>query len=272
MADRSIGRADVAGYGGILCDLDGVVLRGGRLLDGAVRFGEIVARLGVPLAFVTNGSRPKERVVAELAVAGWPIEPYDIVNAGDSIAFQAKGSNRPLAAAGGPGLSVALEEAGIVTAAPGDYPLTDESGTIVYAAIWDRLFCYEALTQIFRLVDAGLELLFPSDERYFPLGDGLGPGGGPFLAALREMAPRARVRVCGKPHPPMAAVIGERFRREGPFLMIGDNPDVDLGFAQANGWDCLLVGTGAGTPERIAASPVRFSATGLAQVADWLEA
>ncbi|NOY55645.1 MAG: HAD hydrolase-like protein [Actinobacteria bacterium] len=272
MVDRPIGRADIAGYRGILCDLDGVVLRGGRLLDGAVRFAEIVADLGVPLVFVTNGSWPKEQVVGELAAAGWSIEPHDIVNSGDSIALEAKGSNQPLVAAGGPGLPVALAAAGIVVAAPEEFPLTGVSGPIVYAVTGEQLFSYESLTWIYRLVDAGLELLFPSDERYFPLADGLGPGGGPFLAALREMVPGARVRICGKPHPPMVAAVGNRLGGEGPFLMIGDNPDVDLVFAHANGWDCLLVATGAGTPERIAASTARFTAAGLAAVADTLEA
>ena len=81
-----------------MLDLDGVVYRGGRAIDGVPDALERARGAGMKLAFVTNNAaRPPEAVAAQLRELGVHAEPTDVVTSAQAAA-------REVADAGGAGL------------------------------------------------------------------------------------------------------------------------------------------------------------------------
>ena len=87
----------------------------------------------------------------------------------------------------------------------------------------------------------GARLVATNDDPVYPDSDGLAPGCGSILASI-ERGSGVRATVAGKPNPPMAAVIRERFGDDGVF--VGDSLLTDRAMARALGWPFGLVLSG----------------------------
>ena len=111
---------------GILCDLDGVVYRGERACPGAVEGLTAARAAGVRVLFMTNNaSRPPAEVARHISDLGLPTTEQDVLGASQVAATvlaneqpELLGSGvdaRPSAvlAVGGPGVALALREAGL---------------------------------------------------------------------------------------------------------------------------------------------------------------
>lgn len=230
----------------ILCDLDGCLISGDRVLPGAVAF---VARHAARLWIVSNNSTDTaETLSARLAGLGLAVEPGRILLAGEAalerIAAERPGARVAFFAAASlraRGRALGISEAG-EAGAPEAILLARDTG-----------FDYEALRRLAVLAGAGVPLYVANPDAAHP-----GPDGGPvpetgaLLAALCAVVPGLAFEMVGKPAPFLfdlalarAGVAAEEA------VLVGDNPETDGAGAARAGIAFLRVPPGAG-PDAIA--------------------
>ena len=104
-----------------------------------------------------------------------------------------------------------------------------------------RDFDYGRLQAASAAVRGGARLLATNDDATYPTPEGLIPGGGAILAAVKT-ASGVEAEVAGKPYRPMADLLRARIGPKG--VMVGDRPDTDGRFAVTLGYRFALVLTG----------------------------
>lgn len=225
----------------VICDIDGVVYRGERLIPGSDEALRRLAAAGVNTWFATNNSTRSPRSISRklLAVTGVEVSPDAIVTSSQA-AVRLLGDDRgPVMVLGGEGIHAALEDAGIA--------VTDEarSATALLVGLdWD--LTYDRLTRAADAVRFGARFIATNTDPTFPTADGLLPGGGACVAAVQTTT-GVTPEIAGKPHPAMRALL--RARGIGPAWVIGDRGDTDIALAGAEpDWTSILVLTGVTHP------------------------
>ena len=108
----------IEGFDGIVCDLDGVVYRGHVAVPHAVESLLSALSAGVRVVYATNNaSRTPAEVAAHLDALGLPGPASRVVTsaqAGAHLVGQRCGLGSRVLAVGGPGVTLALEEAGLI--------------------------------------------------------------------------------------------------------------------------------------------------------------
>jgi 4-nitrophenyl phosphatase len=230
-------------------DLDGVVWKGDEPLGGAPETIRTLRDAGKRLAFVTNNSsETPEAYAKKLADIGAQGDASEVVTSADAVArlmsSQIPGlRGRAAFVIGGQGLIERVTEAGVRI----DDGLDPTACSIVVVG-WDRELTYEKLRRATLAIRAGATFVASNTDATYPAPDGLWPGCGAIVAALRTST-GVEPMVAGKPQPLMLEVAQERVGGP-PALMIGDRIETDVLAAQALGWPSALVLTGAtGVPE-----------------------
>jgi len=235
-------------------DLDGVVWTGDEPVAGAPETIRALRDAGKRLAFVTNNSsETPEAYAKKLADIGAQGDAAEVVTSADAVARLMASSipalrGRSAYVIGGQGLIERVAEAG-VRIDDG----SDPSACSIVIVGWDRELTYEKLRRATLAIRAGATFVASNTDATYPAPDGLWPGGGAIVSALRT-ATGVEPMVAGKPQPLMLEVAQERVGGP-PALMIGDRIETDILAAQAMGWPSALVLTGAtGVPELATAS------------------
>jgi HAD superfamily hydrolase (TIGR01450 family) len=217
-----------------LLDLDGVVWRGDRPIPGSP---EGISRLrdrGARVGFCTNNSSlTLHDYRQKLTDLGIEVQPHEILTSAVAVAGALRPGERVHLCAG-PGVLEAVEAAGATRVPPGE-----PADTVIVG--FHRDFDYEAMTLACRTVWDGARLLATNDDPRYPSDSGPAPGCGAILASI-ERATGHRAEIAGKPHPPMVALVRERFGPDG--IVVGDTPATDGALASALGWPFALVATG----------------------------
>lgn len=238
-------------YGGIVCDLDGVVYRGARPVPHAVE-ALSRARARLPVAYATNNaSRTAAAVAAQLVGLGLRVDPGEVVTSSHAgarlLAGELPGAAAVLAI-GGPGVAEALLAHGLTpqtVAGPGIRAVLQGYGPQVCAA---------DLAEAAFAVAGGAAWVATNTDRTLPTERGIAPGNGTLVAAVAT-ATGVTPRVVGKPFPPLyelaADVLGTR---AATTLAIGDRLDTDIVGARAAGMDSAWVLTGVDGLVELAAS------------------
>ena len=222
-----------------LIDIEGVLIAGGRAIDGSI---DALARLraaGVGIRFVTNTTRKvRADVVRDLRALGFALDPREVLTC-------ALAARRMLLDRGlrphllvHPGLRPEFD--GI----PTDHP----NAVVVGDA--GEGFSYGALNAAFRvLIDPpGATLIALATNRYYRAADGLALDAGPFVAAL-EYGAGLRATVTGKPAEPLFRDALDELGVPAPdAVMIGDDAEMDIGGAARLGLRTVLVRTGKYRP------------------------
>ncbi|MFN3346544.1 MAG: HAD-IIA family hydrolase [Candidatus Bipolaricaulaceae bacterium] len=225
-------------YRGFLLDIDGVLVRGGQVLPGAV---EALAHLRArgPVLLLTNNSTKSRAGTAErLNRAGIPVAAHEVLPSSYVAA-------RFLHSRYGPVRFWYVGEEGI----PAEMVAAGHSLVPPAEAEWivvgmDRELTYAKLSQALRALLRGARLLATNEDPTFPTPDGLVPGAGAVVGAFRGMGFPPEV-VVGKPSPIAFRVALEVLGLSGEeVLMIGDRLDTDVAGAQALGLDTALVLSG----------------------------
>lgn len=221
----------------IICDIDGVVYRGDRLLPGADRALRRLREAGAGLWFATNNSiRSPESISEKIReLTGVLVPPRNIVTSSQAAVHLLGEAAGPVMVLGGAGIHAALAEAGI--------PVTDDPGEAEALIVGlDRELTYRRLSRAAEAVWAGARFIATNTDPTFPVADGLEPGGGAIVAAVAA-ATGVEPEVAGKPHAPMRAVL--RSLGIGPAWVIGDRVDTDVALAREEpDWRSVLVLTG----------------------------
>lgn len=227
--------AGVAEAGAVLCDLDGCLIAGDRLLPDAAR---LWALCGARLAIVSNNStETAERLAARLAGLGLPVPAERIFLAGEETLRQLSQAH--------PGAAIALfatpqmqRRAQAFGLKPGVEPAE------VAVLLRDTGFDFSALARLAALVHRGVPLWLSNPDAAHPAADGTPqPETGALLAALQAMVPALCVAHCpGKPAPDLLLLALRQLGVRGEdSVFLGDSPVCDGGAAQALGLRFVLL-------------------------------
>lgn len=224
-------------------DLDGVVWRGTEAIPEGVRAARTLLDRGEAVLFVTNFSHATlAGQEARLGALGLDAAGR-VVNSAAAAASLLEPGERVFVV-GGPGVVEAVEARGAVVS-------SSEHASAVVVGI-DPAFDYGKLTAACRAIWRGARFIATNDDRTYPSADGLLPGCGAIVAAVAAATGTAPT-VAGKPHGPMAQLIGALLGAPADGgAMFGDRADTDGAFARALGLPFALVLSGVTTAAQAA--------------------
>ena len=230
---------------GFICDMDGVIYYGNRILPGVREFIQWLQDEKKEYLFLTNNSgyTPKE-LNQKLARMGLDVpEEHFYTSALATAAFlreQAPGCS--VFAIGEAGLLNALYDAGItMNDVNPDYVVVGEG----------RSYSLDTLTKATNLVMAGAKHIGSNSDVYGPIEDGIAPACRALVAPI-EMATGKQAYFCGKPNPLMMRT-GLRMLQchSAEAVMVGDRMDTDVISGLESGMSTVLVLSGVSTRETL---------------------
>lgn len=205
-----------------ICDMDGVIYHGSRLLPGARAFIDWLRRENKAFLFLTNSSERTPRELREKLVRmGVDVgDRHFYTSALATAAFLA--SQKPNGSAyviGQPGLIHALYDVG--------YSMNDNDPDYVVVGETPE-YAYARIVRAIRHVLNGAKLIGTNPDVTGPGEDGLVPATGALMAPI-ELATRAKAYYVGKPNPLIMrhAIKTLGVRREDT-VIVGDRMDTDI--------------------------------------------
>ncbi len=226
----------------VICDIDGVIYRGDQLLAGSDLALQRLRDAGVTIHFATNNSTKSARRGSEklTRISGVEFGPDSIVTSSQAAVHLLGHGSGPAMVLGSEGIISALDDAGIEIT---EDPLAAKA--VLVGLDFD--LTYDRLTRAADAVRFGARFIATNTDPTYPVADGLLPGGGAIVAAVRATT-GVEPEVAGKPQAPMRALL--RAKGIGEAWVIGDRVDTDIALAQAEpDWTSILVLTGVTGPE-----------------------
>lgn len=232
---------------GFICDMDGVLYHGNRILPGAAEFVQWLQRENKEYLFLTNnsGMTPKE-LQQKLARMGLEVpEEHFYTSALATAAFlKAQAPGCSAFVIGEAGLLNALYDAGItMNDVNPDYVVIGEG----------RAYSLDTLTKAVNLVIKGARLIGANSDVSGPIDQGIAPACRALTAPV-EIATGKQAYFCGKPNPLMMRnglnLLG---CHSAEAVMIGDRMDTDVISGMESGMSTVLVLSGVSTRETVKA-------------------
>ena len=229
------------GKKGFICDMDGVIYHGNRLLHGIGRFLEWLKSNGKKFLFLTNSSQYTPRELQQkLGRMGLDVDESHFYTSALATArflnSQAPGCSAFVM--GEHGIQNALYDVGITyNDVNPDYVVVGE----------DRGYSLDSITKAIRLVNAGAKLIGTNYDLTGPTEDGIAPACRALLAPI-ELATGKQAYYVGKPNPLMMRtglkLLGVHSEEAA---IIGDRMDTDIVAGIESGLDTVLVLSGVTT-------------------------
>lgn len=257
--------AQLTGITHLIIDMDGVLYRGDRPLPQMGQFFRFLRQKPIPFMLATNNStNTPYNYVEKLGRMGVQISPQEVLTSGQATARslgQAYPAGTRVHVFGQDSLRQALIEEGFVLA---------EQDVALVVASFDRNITYEKLKRATLLIRGGARFIATNLDATKPTEEGLIPGTGSMIAALRT-ATDVEPTIYGKPEPAMFNIaMAQMGARPETTAVIGDRPDTDLlGGRQAG---CITIGVlsgAAGRSEMEAFGPDFLFADIAALLSDW---
>lgn len=236
---------------GFICDMDGVIYHGNRLLPGVKEFVDWLYQEDKNFLFLTNSSErsPKE-LQQKLARLGLEVDEHHFYTSALAtarfIASQCPGGSAYVI--GGAGLIMALHDAGItMNDVDPDYVIVGESHT----------YHYENVAKAASLVQRGARLIGTNSDLTGPSENGIVPACRALISPI-ELSTGQSAYFVGKPNPLMMRT-GLRILgvHSEDAVMIGDRMDTDMIAGIETGLDTVLVLSGVTSREDILKFPYR---------------
>ncbi|MEO0406488.1 MAG: HAD-IIA family hydrolase [Cyanobacteria bacterium P01_A01_bin.135] len=226
-----------------ICDMDGVIYHGNRLLPGVAEFVDWLHREQKRFVFLTNSSERSPRELREkLSRLGIDVSAENFyTSALATAAFLAQ--QKPGGSAfvvGEPGLINALYDAG--------YSINDTAPN--YVVVGDtRSYSYEKLEQACFLVQQGAKLIGTNPDMTAPSEKGIIPATGALLAPI-ELTAGVKAYCVGKPNPLMMRNgLKKLGAQREETVIIGDRMDTDIIAGIESEIETALVFSGVTQPE-----------------------
>lgn len=237
---------DLSSVRGILIDIDGTLMRGSNLLEGAVEFLEYLNEMKIPYLIVSNNTKSPSRYLDLFSARGIRVREEQILTC-TSTTKRYLDNNTFIKSAyviGKPDLFEAVEEAGVRI-------LEDAScvdiGEVANAVIvgGDFNLNYTKLKDAVLHLQKGAILIGSNGDMLIPTEEGLVPEAGMTIAAL-EAGSGIEPIILGKPEPYFFKLAVERLEIDNreSIVMLGDRLDTDIAGALAYGMKTTLVKTG----------------------------
>ena len=230
---------------GFICDMDGVIYHGNKVLPGVSEFVQWLHEEKKEYLFLTNNSgyTPKE-LKQKLARMGLDVsEDHFYTSARATAAFlknQAPGCSAYVI--GEAGLYNALYEAGItMNDVNPDYVVLGEG----------KSYSLDTITKATNLVLNGAKLIGANSDVSGPVENGISPACGALVAPI-EIATGKKAYFCGKPNPLMMRT-GLRLLgcHSEEAVIVGDRMDTDIVAGTESGVSTVLVLSGVSTMETL---------------------
>ena len=236
---------------GCICDMDGVIYHGDRLLPGAREFIEWLKTSGKKFLFLTNSSeKTPQDLHDKLARMGVDVGADHFYTSALSMA-RFLSSQMPGCKAyviGAHGLTTALVQAGItMTSENPDFVVVGETPS----------YDYESIVTASILVSNGARLVATNSDVSAPFEGGIRPSCGALVAPIEE-ATGKKAYFVGKPNPLMMRtglqLLGVH---SSEAAIVGDRMDTDVIAGIETGLDTCLVLSGVTSEEDLASFPYR---------------
>lgn len=236
---------------GFICDMDGVIYHGDRLLPGVTEFVRWLQEEKKQFLFLTNSSEysPLE-LKQKLARMGLDVdESHFYTSALATASFLKKQMpGCSVYAIGAPGLLNALHDAGIaLNDVNPDYVVVGETRNYNYDSV------LRAVTHVYN----GARLIATNTDLTAPGQNGIIPACRAFVAPI-ELAAQKSAYFIGKPNPLMMRsalkMLGVHSENA---IMIGDRMDTDIIAGIETGLDTVLVLSGVTSQETLKQYPYR---------------
>ena len=236
---------------GFICDMDGVIYHGNRLLPGVKEFVGWLMQEKKQFLFLTNSSERSPRELQQkLARLGLDVDESHFYTSALAtakfIASQSPGCSAYVI--GAPGLINALYDAGVtMNDVNPDYVVIGETSA----------YNYESILHAVSLVQKGARLIGTNTDVTGPSEQGIIPACRAFVAPI-ELATGKAAYFVGKPNPLMMRtglkLLGVHSEDA---VMVGDRMDTDIVAGVETGLDTVLVLSGCTTREDVAQYPYR---------------
>jgi len=234
---------------GYICDMDGVIYHGNRLVDGAKEFVDWLKKEGKRFLFLTNSSSksPKE-LRQKLFHMGIDVDPQDFITSGQATAsfLASQNPNTGVYVIGESGLINALYEAGFyMDQVHPTYVIVGES----------RTYNFEQIDLAVHLVLNGAKLIGTNSDLTGPTEKGIAPACRALVAPI-ELATGRKAYFIGKPNPLiMRHAIQKIDCRLEDTLIVGDRMDTDIIAGIESGIETALVLSGITKKEDLVMFP-----------------
>lgn len=227
----------------VVSDMDGVLWRGDEPLPGMLDLFSKIRSNGLPFVLATNNSMkaPSDYVakLAKLGVAGVREEQI-ITSSTTTVSYMQTTypAGSGVHVLGGDGLRRVLTNGG--------FTLDDKAPKAVVVGL-DTQLTYDKLKRAALLIRAGAAFIATNQDDTIPTPEGLAPGAGSIVAALKASTGQQPL-VMGKPDAPMfQAALRLTGTTPAQTLMIGDRLNTDITGAALLGFKTALVLTGVST-------------------------
>ncbi len=253
---------------GFLLDMDGTFYLGDRLLEGALRFIDLLRQQGKAFIFLTNNSSKHRRQYAEkISRLGLPVGEEAVLTSGEATALYLRESHpgARIFLAGTPSLEEEFRQHG--------FQLVQSDPQLVVLG-FDTTLTYQKLWDLCDFVRAGLPYIATHPDFNCPTETGYMPDVGAMIAFINASTGRLPDLVVGKPNRLIveAAAVKLKLKVE-QLAMIGDRLYTDIALGESSGITTILVLSGEARLEDLRDSPFKpdYTFDNLAGVADWLQ-
>ncbi|MFA6930031.1 MAG: HAD-IIA family hydrolase [Lentisphaeria bacterium] len=226
-----------------ICDMDGVIYHGNRLLPGAKDFVNWLQKEEKKFLFLTNSSERSPRELSQkMARLGIEVdETHFYTSALCTATFLA--SQKPGGSAyviGEAGLIQALYESGFsMNNVDPDYVVIGET----------RSYNFEKIETAVTLVHKGAKLIGTNPDMTGPTEHGVIPATGALVAPI-EMATGCKAYFLGKPNPLMMRIAIKKLQcKPEETVIVGDRMDTDIIAGIESELETVLVFSGVTRPE-----------------------
>jgi NagD protein len=236
-----------------ICDMDGVIYHGNRVLAGVRNFVDFLKRENKQFLFLTNSSQKSPRELQQkLSRMGIKAEESHFYTSALATAFFLK-SQKPRGTAyviGDAGLINALYDAGFsMNDINPDYVVVGESQT----------YNMETVVKASNLVLKGASLIGTNPDVSGPIEKGITPATGALISPI-ELATKRKAYFVGKPNPLMMRhalkLLGSNPQDT---VIVGDRLDTDIIAGIESEIDTVLVLSGVTSLEDVKMSPYKPS-------------
>ena len=236
---------------GFICDMDGVIYHGNKILDGVSEFVNWMIGNNKKFVFLTNSSeRTPHELSMKLERMGLDVSPdHFYTSAMATAAFL--GSQTPCCTAyviGEAALTKALYDHNIyMNDVNPDYVVVGET----------RTYSFEKIEKAIELVNKGAKLIGTNPDITGPTTHGIMPATGALIAPI-EIATGKKAYFVGKPNPLMLRHGLKKIGcHSGEIAFIGDRMDTDIIAGIESNVDTVLVLSGVTSVEDIDKFPYR---------------
>ena len=258
----------LAAVRGFLLDMDGTFYLSDRLLEGALRFIDVLRHESKQFLFLTNNSSKQGRQYAEkISRLGLPLTEDSVLTSGEATALYLthKQPHAHVFLVGTPFLEEEFRRHG--------FQLGEQEPDFLVLG-FDTTLTYQKLWTLCSLLRAGVPYIATHPDFNCPTETGYMPDVGAMIAFVKAATGREPDLVVGKPNRLIVDAAAVKLNLPvGQLAMIGDRLYTDIALGQSSGIATVLVLSGETQAEDLKSSAFKpdYVFENLAGVADWLE-